>query len=1428
MGQVPNSIVATSTVDRAQAFTTGDTDSKLSSVEIVSADLDDDDMAVSVCTVDDAGYPASTSTCTALTPPRSFAAGILVYTASTPVPLDANTTYTLLITSPGGDNLQFGSTPYDHEDTGGAAGWSIANESHRKSSSTNDWGGTITRLAFRITIRGTTIETVRDPKVETEIPDQTATAGRAFRYAFPDNTFTDLDGDTLSYMATKADNAGLPTWLTFTPTTRTFSGMPQVADMGTVSVKVTASDGNGGSVSDTFDIVASANNLPTASNGEVTASEDTDYIFTAANFNFSDTDLSDALFSVKITSLPAAGTGTLKLDGTDITSANLPKEVTKVDIDAGKLTYSPPADANGYDYATFQFKVNDGLDDSATASTMTIDVTAVNDAPVAATVIPDQAATAGTAFNYAFLANTFSDADGDTLTYRATKADDAALPSWLTFTASTRTFWGTPQAADVETVSVKVTASDDKGGSVSDTFEIEVSASVPGAPTDLSATASGTTRINLTWTAPASSGAAAISGYKIEVSSDGGSNWTDRVADTRETTTTYAHNGLAAGATRHYRVSAINTNGAGGSSNIANATTGTTGATVPGAPTGLSATASGTTRINLTWTAPASNGGSAISGYKIESSSDGGSNWTDRVANTSSATTTYEHSGLAAGATRHYRVSAINTNGAGGSSNIANATTGTTGTTVPGAPTGLSATASGTTQINLFWTAPASNGGSAISGYKIEVSSNGGSNWTDRVTNTSSATTTYEHTGLAAGATRHYRVSAINTNGAGGSSNIANATTGTTGTTVPGAPTGLSATASGTTRINLTWTAPASNGGSAITGYKIESSSDGGSNWTDRVANASSSTTTYAHNGLAAGATRHYRVSAINTNGVGGSSNIANATIVPLGGGGGGGGGGGPSGPSPSEADFEWTVKRDVEELDSGNDWPTGLWSDGATLWILENGQGADDEVYAYDPRTGERIEEREFTLADSNRAPRGVWSDRETMWVSDSGRDRVFAYTLAGGARDESREIELAERNGDARGIWSDSETMLVLDGSKNALFAYDLATGELLGEYELVSANGDPHGIWSDRVTVWVSDHGAKRLFAYRLPARPEAPAAEDAEATPLEQVRDEDFTELSGASNNSPRGIWSDGDFMYVADESDDKVYTYNMPDALDARLASLTLSGVDFGEFDPGRTDYEGSVAEGVTQTTVGAEAMQRRTDVAIDPIDADVEGDGHQVGLEGLTEITVTVTSADGSRTKTYRVAFPAPSAAAPAASCLRGDIAVGFSLVVHEGGSIEDLEACAQSRSVTALYVPHDGEYVPYILGAADFVNEEFVALNPEGLAALTPLVARSEGPPSPAPASEDVPEFGPDCLRGEIASGFSLVLYEGGSVEDLDSCAQSHGVTAVYTLVDGEYVPYLLGAPDFVNEAFVALFPDGLPAIAPLVAKSDGPPEAN
>ena len=82
---------------------------------------------------------------------------------------------------------------------------------------------------------------------------------------------------------------------------------------------------------------------------------------------------------------------------------------------------------------------------------MTNGSTLTNTAPTVAAVIPDQTATAATAFSYAFPDTTFSDADGDTLTYTATQADGTALPSWLSFSTSTRTFSGTPQTADVAT-----------------------------------------------------------------------------------------------------------------------------------------------------------------------------------------------------------------------------------------------------------------------------------------------------------------------------------------------------------------------------------------------------------------------------------------------------------------------------------------------------------------------------------------------------------------------------------------------------------------------------------------------------------------------------------------------------------------------------------------------------------------------------------------------------------------------------------------------------------------------------------------------------------------------------------------------------------------------------------------------------------------
>ena len=101
--------------------------------------------------------------------------------------------------------------------------------------------------------------------------------------------------------------------------------------------------------------------------------------------------------------------------------------------------------------------------------------------------------------------------------------------------------------------------------------------------------------------------------------------------------------------------------------------------------------------------------------------------------------------------------------------------------TTPGAPTGLAATANGPSQIDLAWTAPASTGGSAITGYKIEVSPDG-SSWSDLVADTGSTDTAYAHMGLDPATTRHYRVSAINAVGTSNASDSDDTTTASTNT----------------------------------------------------------------------------------------------------------------------------------------------------------------------------------------------------------------------------------------------------------------------------------------------------------------------------------------------------------------------------------------------------------------------------------------------------------------------------------------------------------------------------------------------------------------------------------------------------------------------------------------------------------------------
>ena len=403
-----------------------------------------------------------------------------------------------------------------------------------------------------------------------------------------------------------------------------------------------------------------------------------------------------------------------------------------------------------------------------------------------------------------------------------------------------------------------------------------VATGVPSAPRNLSATAAGSSAIDVDWDVPASNGGSPITSYEVSVSADGGVSW-----GPPQTTvlTEYQHTSLAAGVTRHYRVRARNANGFGSWTSAVSATTST--GTAPGPPRALTATAVSSSAIELSWSVPLSSGSSAIIGYRIERSSTRTGGWREIEDDTGDTRTTYEDTGLSPNTTYYYRVSAINSYATGIPSNVDDAIT---QRDVPDAPRQLTARARGTSVIELSWRAPSSSGTARVTGYQIQSSSTGTGRWRDLEDDTGNTRTTYEDTGLNPNTTRYYRVAAISDAGTSDWSNVDDATT--DDLTVPGAPTGLTVNPNsvrGSTELRLSWTAPASNGGSAITGYRIERAATRSGPWRIHVSSTGSGTCTrctYTDRGLSPNTTWFYRVRALNAQGQGAPSNVDNATTL--------------------------------------------------------------------------------------------------------------------------------------------------------------------------------------------------------------------------------------------------------------------------------------------------------------------------------------------------------------------------------------------------------------------------------------------------------------------------------------------------------------------------------------------------------------------
>ncbi len=306
------------------------------------------------------------------------------------------------------------------------------------------------------------------PMIAIPLADQTVQEDVPFSLVVPPGTFVDPDaGDVLDLSVSLADGTALPSWINFDSATRTFSGMPDNDQVGTITLRITASDQHHESVSDELTLtVTNLNDAPTVAGplADQWAIEDAVFTLEVPVATFTDVDQrhGDMLtFEASLSDrslLPAW----LTFDATTNTFSGVPGNG-----DVGTLAITVTATDSEH---------------LGIATGFSLAVRNTNDAPVVALPLLDQAAAEDAAFSFRIPDNTFADPDtihGDVLHYSATLADGSALPEWLHFDPGTRTFTGVPAAGDAGSLQIAVTSADTGGLGVRDTFALAISGPLP-------------------------------------------------------------------------------------------------------------------------------------------------------------------------------------------------------------------------------------------------------------------------------------------------------------------------------------------------------------------------------------------------------------------------------------------------------------------------------------------------------------------------------------------------------------------------------------------------------------------------------------------------------------------------------------------------------------------------------------------------------------------------------------------------------------------------------------------------------------------------------------------------------------------------------------------------------------------------------------
>lgn len=388
-------------------------------------------------------------------------------------------------------------------------------------------------------------------------------------------------------------------------------------------------------------------------------------------------------------------------------------------------------------------------------------------------------------------------------------------------------------------------------GQSSGSVMITYSNGVPSMPTGVNGTPSNS-GVDLYWTAPATSGAAAISDYKVEYAVSPYSSWTTAAMCTGTGTSCSVTN-LTNGTAYKFRVSAQNSIGWGSTSALSQALT---PSGPPAAPTSLSATPSDGS-LSIAFTAGAST--ATISDYQY--SLNGGTNWFS--AGTASSPVVVN--GLTNGTSYSILLRAVNAAGPGQSSSSVTATP----SALPGAPT-ITQIVDGGSGTSLVVTFVAGyTGGSSITDFEYAISVGANSNSFGSYSS-AGLNSPFTITGLTNGTSYTVKLRAVNAAGNGPGSAFQ------TGVTLaaPSAPV-ISGITSGDGRITVSYNSydSTTNGGSAIS--KIEYSTNGGSSWTDAGTLATTFTVLGLNNGTA------YSVKLRATNAIGTSSASSASSATP-------------------------------------------------------------------------------------------------------------------------------------------------------------------------------------------------------------------------------------------------------------------------------------------------------------------------------------------------------------------------------------------------------------------------------------------------------------------------------------------------------------------------------------------------------------------